>query len=234
MSMPNEKLKNACAALLEYGAAAQTYFKYKTDKLVNRELNLTEKYDLAYNSDMIDTFERLDDNALVDGNYNYDGILDKIGKARATLTLEGAVVIELIYPYVELQPEEIIDSYLLVWTEEDYDPAGDFNHDTTSYTFKVDLDYGTLNNVDGYIATLKDNQSKYVGIPTKECGDPVYFMAYFETENGIYCSPLKNYSPDTYINSKAGRGDNLAKACETLAVLSEKARIYFNYKLDEQ
>lgn len=229
----NAKLKNVCAALLEYGSAAQVYFNHNTDKLVNAGLDLKNSYDLEYKPEMIDKIPVFADDALITDGYNFDGTLDKVGKPSATLTLEGAVVAEVIYPNVKLAADEINESYLLVWNEDDFKADGDFTHDTESYTLKLDLVYGTLSGTNGYVATIKDTDSKYVGIPTKECGDPIYFMAYFVTDDGIYCSPLKSYCPDSYCGYYAGKGLKVSPVAEALAVLSEKARINFNYKLNE-
>ena len=221
----DEELKEVCASLLEYGAAAQLYFNYKTNSLVNAGCDFS-KYDLAYNSNMID--------ALIppsSGQNEYSAPNEKVGEAEATLTLEGAVVIEVIYPGVEI--ENVESAELLVWNEADMANNHDFTIDTESCTFRVPLKEGKLAGKTGYVATLKtdDLNSRYVGIPAKECGDTVYFMAYFVekgTEN-IYRSGRGMFSPDEYVRQKAkdDETDLLSNVSKALAVYSEKARKYF-------
>lgn len=230
---PDEELRTVCAALLEYGTAAQEYFNYKTDALVNDGWNFDE-YDLAYDDSMLDELHP----APAGQTPVYSGICDKVGTAQATLSLEGAVVIEVLYP--EVTAENIVSAELLVWNEEDLAATNDFTYETESCTFRVPLTQGELTDEEGYVATLKkDAHERYVGIPAKECGDTVYFIAYIVTEEDgvetIYRSTRGGFSPDEYVRQKLSLSDDekLIKVSKALAVYSEKARAYFDYKIND-
>lgn len=233
------EIQEVCAALLEYGAAAQEVFDYKTDALVNAGWDLSE-YNLEYSEDMLDD---LIPTTSYEGKPQLSGILDKVGSAEATLTLEGAVVTEVVYPNVTA--ENIVRSELLVWSQEDFAATfadtKDLRYETESCTYRVPLEKGVLVNKEGYVATLKvdDPEARYAGIPAKECGDTIYFIAYIVAEeNGveqIYRSKVGYYSPDEYVREMVAESDNaeIVNVCKALAVYSEKARILFDYKREK-
>ena len=239
-------LKVLCAAILEYGASAQNYFDYKDkddtvngEDLVNYEgsvkLNYNDYFDnadaqLAYSAEVLDELVPLPSGFGAQFESGSIRIASNKDFAQATLTLEGAVVIDVINYDV---PIENIDHALLqVWSEEDLLATKDFTYDADSCTLKVEMEYGELVNKEGYVASMKSDN--YVGIPAKECGNTVYFMTYFVTEDGtIYRNGMRKYSPDEFVRSKvegAQQSDNeeLKDLCKRLAVYSEKARIYFD------
>jgi len=233
------EIQEVCAALLEYGAAAQEVFDYKTDALVNAGWDLSE-FNLDYSEDMIDD---LIPTTSYEGKPQLSGILDKVGSAKATLTLEGAIVTEVVYP--DVTAENIVRSELLVWSQEDFAATfadtKDLRYETESCTYRVPLEKGVLVNTEGYVATLKVNDpaARYAGIPAKECGDTIYFIAYIVAEeNGveqIYRSKVGYYSPDEYVREMVAESDDaeIVNVCKALAVYSEKARILFDYKLEK-
>ena len=218
------KLKEVCASLLEYGTAAQEYFDYNLDALVNDGWDFSE-YDLTFDEAMIDELDPVHEKTgTLTGEKMY------VGDAKATLTLEGAIVVEVVYPNVTA--EDVLYAELLVWNETDYNATEDFSYDAATYTYKVPLVKGTLVDIDGYVASLKyqGKDGRYAGIPAKEIGDTVYFAAYVVTENGIYRSGMGRYSPDYYARQMLGHSDlELVSVVKAMAVYSEKARAYFNY-----
>ena len=246
----SENLKVLCASILEYGSAAQEYFDYKdkddadhAEDLVNFENGVKLNYEnyfanseaqLAYSAELLDELVALPSG--YGAQFEPDSIKIASDKdfTEATLTLEGAVVIDVVNYNV---PVENIDHALLqVWSEEDLFATKDFTYDTDSCTMKVQMNYGKLIDKEGYVAALKDSTSKYVGVPAKECGDTVYFMTYYVTTDGtIYRNGMRKYSPDEYVRSKVegpnpSNNEDLQELCMRLAVYSEKARTYFNYK----
>ena len=244
------KLKALCASILEYGAAAQNYFDYKDkddtvngEDLVNYEngvkLNYSDYFEnadslLAYSAELLDELVPLPSGFGAQFESGSIKIPSAKDHAKATLTLEGAVVIDIIN--YDVPVADIDHALLQVWSEEDLLATKDFTYDSDSCTIKVEMGYGTLVDEEGYVATMKDENSKYVGVPAKECGDTVYFMTYFVAKDGtIYRNGMRKYSPDEYVRSKV-EGSNptdnedLKDLCKGLAVYSEKARTYFNYK----
>ncbi|MBQ8230545.1 MAG: Ig-like domain repeat protein [Lachnospiraceae bacterium] len=219
-------LKEVCAALLEYGAAAQTYFGYKTDELVNDGWDFSA-YDLAYADNMLDDLVP----PVKETTPSVNGTLMRAWDAKATLSLKSAVVLEVVLPNVTA--ENIVSSELLVWTKDDFAATDNFRNDADTCTFRVPLELGTLMGDDGYVATLRvdDPNARYAGISAKECGDTIYFMAYFETEeNGeikTYRTNMKYYSPDEYVRKQVAEGTKEAEVSMRLAVYSEKAKAYF-------
>ena len=244
------KLKALCASILEYGAAAQNYFDYKDkddtvngEDLVNYEngvkMNYSDYFEnadslLAYSVELLDELVPLPSGFGAQFESGSIKIPPAKDHAKATLTLEGAVVIDIIN--YDVPVADIDHALLQVWSEEDLLATKDFTYDSDSCTIKVEMGYGTLVDEEGYVATMKDENSKYVGVPAKECGDTVYFMTYFVAKDGtIYRNGMRKYSPDEYVRSKV-EGSNptdnedLKDLCKGLAVYSEKARTYFNYK----
>jgi hypothetical protein len=217
----DKKLQEVCASILEYGAAAQQYFDYKEDALVNEGLDVSA-YNLEFSEEMLDALKPAGPKTA-----SLSGTKEKVGSAKATLSLEGSIVLEVVYPSVEIAAEDILKAEVLVWTEEAYNSTEDFSYAGQTYTFKVPMKLGELAGSEGYTASLK-LEGTYEGIPAKSTGDTLYFAAYVETTEGIYRSGMSVYSPDYFVKQMLGSSNaELVRVAKALAVYGEKARAIF-------
>lgn len=210
------EIHEVCAALLEYGTAAQNLFDYKLDDLVNAGWDLSS-YNLEFNESMIDALKA----PTAELANTLTGIRQDVGPVTATLSLMGAIQIEWVY---ETTVEDIAKVEILVWNEEDYNNATTLAYEAETYTYCIKMEKGTLVGVDGYVAT-----SEY--IPAKAIGDTLYFSARVTTEDGtVYRSGLSYYNADRYIKNKLNSADpEIVAVVKALAVYSQKARNLFDY-----
>lgn len=214
-----QTVKETCAALLEYGTAAQNLFDYELDALVNAGWDFTP-YSIDFSVDMIDALDK----PTADKANTLSGTrTSNISTAQASLALEGAIRIELGY---DIAVEDIVTAEVLVWTEADYNAAETLAYEAETYSYKVSLTWG-------YCSFLK--KECYIAesnhIPAKEIGDTVYFNVRVVTADGeVYRGGLSYYSPDRYVEQHYNNDNaEIATVVKALAVYSEKARILFNY-----
>lgn len=218
---PDVALKEVCASMLAYGSAAQQYFNYKTDKLVDTGMDLNP-YNLTYSETMLDSMDApTADKANTLSGERHTGI----PRPTVTLSLKAAIVLEFVY---QIDVENIDTVELLVWNEEDYNSAATLAYDANTYSYSIPMVEGSLIGIDGYVASSEP-------IPAKEIGDTLYFCVRVVTTDGsVYRGGLGYYSPDEYVRSKDDGADaKLAAVVQALAVYSEKARVVFDYKLNE-
>lgn len=214
----NLKLTEVCAAMLAYGTAAQKYFDYNLNALVDSGLDLTP-YSIEYNENMLDALDR----PTAEKANTLTGTRQGVGNATVTLSLEAAIVIDFVS---QISVPNIDKVQLLVWNEEDYANAETLAYEAGTYTYAVDMEPGVMLGISGYVASS-------VPIPAKEIGDTLYYSIRVTDTNGeVYRGGLGCYSPDQYVRSAANHQNaELADVVRALAVYSEKARVVFNYKL---
>jgi len=229
----DEKIKQLCVALLNYGAAAQTYFKYNTDALMNADLqtyvnkgwidasylNIVNEWDNAY----IDELVPVDDNMAV--NFQKSGVITDNGNA---LTLVGAVEINY-YVGVGTDPsilEGAKDHKMYFWTSADYaalKAAGTpLSKTNASYTKDLVKDFADSG------STKYGWESEFVsdGVYAKQLGATLYSAYCFEDADGVeHCSGIRTYSPETYAKGRL----NSATAKEDIKALSKALVVYGNY-----
>ena len=207
----DEGTKNVCAALLNYGAAAQTYFGYKTDKLVTSGMDLSG-YDLSFSEEMLSEASAPSNATL---GQTLSGTKSGINLRETSLSLLGAIVINAKY---DVSLSGIKSAYAYFWNEDDIGEVTSLGYEANSYSYKVPLvaENGTL-----HIAT-----SDY--IVAKNLGKSVYYVVYIETEDGtVYRSGLSWYSPEQYIGNMHGKDAGLDPLLEAMTVYGEKARLKF-------
>ena len=216
------EVKDVCAALLNYGAAAQNLFDYKLDALVTKGVDLSG-YDLAFDQGMIDPIDR-PTSAMAN---TLTGIRQGVGSGTATLSLQAAIVVKAVYP-ISIPAEEIDRVELVVWTEDAYNNADTLAFEANTYSYVVEMAPGTLVGIDGYVAEFQP-------IPAKMIGDSLYFSCRVIKTNGeVYRGGLGYYNADKYINDTQNDPDaEVAAVVKAMAVYSQKARILFGYKLNE-
>ena len=113
----NEKLKALCVAMLNYGAAAQQYFGYRTDDLMNDGLTQEQKALVgAYDASLFTGAVGADP-----GKVGVFGATGGFGGKSASVSFEGAFAINFYFT-----PNAVTDSSLFFyyWTPEAYASAG--------------------------------------------------------------------------------------------------------------
>jgi hypothetical protein len=221
----NEELKETIIAMLNYGAASQTYFGYKTDSLVNAFLTDDEK-NLVWNSEILDTATEADDEMTV--NFTPSDALTDNG---STLILEGAVSVKH-YIGIGNDPAAFDNSSAVFyfWTEEDYlallAKGEALSIDNATYVKAAS--FGYAGSAYGYEYSVESEQ-----FVAKELGKTLFAaFAVEDTEGCAHCSGIIEYSPEAYAEYKLGDGveseiDNLVKR---LVVYGEYAKIYLENK----
>lgn len=219
----DESLKSTIVAMLNYGAASQTYFGYKTDSLVNNCLQESDKI-LNWNDEYLDTAPTPDTEMTKD--IVSTGTLTSNGN---TLLLEGAVSIKY---YIGVGDDAskfktAESAVFYFWTEEDYNSLmarGEaLSRENASYTRSAELVYS--GSAYGYEYTAVSEQ-----FVAKEFGRTLYRALYVvDSEGTLHCSGVSSYSPETYASQKINDGQT-AKIDELvmwLTVYGERAKAYF-------
>ncbi len=168
-------LKTLCADLLRYGAAAQTYKKYRTDTLVNAAMTETQ---LSYLSDL--------DAVTFNNNYSVDNDLSNpvITWGGKTLNLESKVVLKFVMNLSKYSGN-ISDLELRV-SYTDYTGA------TRTAVVTGAQPYGT---------STTHYEFNFDGLQAAELRT-VVSVAVFEGDTQL--SQTMHYSADTYGNNKTG------------------------------
>ncbi len=227
----DEKLKSALVALMNYGAAAQTYFGYKTDKLLNAQLETyVDTYGL--NGDYLDmgwTDDYLTAVTAPSGkmaaNFASTGTLKDNGKS---LYLKGAISVNYYFGIGDDNSNfQNSTATMYFWTAEDYaaleatDTA--LTKENASYTVQTSkLEYSGSY---GYEYAFQSGQ-----IAAKNLGDALYgAMCVTDSDGTEHCTGIVVYSPEVYARTKLNDGKTapIDDLCQWMVVYGERAKIYF-------
>ena len=225
-----------CAALLAYGAAAQTYFGYATDEMVTdipaaadraKPANLEKwsvinlgDYDLDYDESYIDEMY-LDDHirslaGTLSGTRKGIGLQTE-GEYAPTLDLQGAIRLS-IYCTVDANVVDwsnVASADMLFWNEDDMRALSALTAENASYVFALSAEGDVYKAQSDYI--LAKNLSK-----------TVYYSVRIVMNNGnVYRSGLGYYSPEQFVADSVAGESGAAEVCKAIAVYSEMARIRF-------
>jgi hypothetical protein len=218
--------RRVCAALLEYGAAAQQYFDYKVDDLVNEGLTLQKKYNLAYDSGYLDNIKLTDHVRTLAGTLS--GKRENVEYGRSTLSLQGAIRISAGFNIdgTVIDWEKVKKAEVLFWTEERIAEVDSLAYELHNYTYSHELRPKTMaDKVElGDYRTLSDH------IQAKNLGEVLFYSCRIEMEDdSVFCSGLVYYSPEAFLNDhlKNSTGE-IVTLCERIAVYGEMARLRFS------
>lgn len=224
----NVDTRNVCAALLEYGAAAQEYFGYTDKGLVtdipsqykNIDLSSYETV-LTYTDDYLDPMNVTAHVKSI--AVTLTGTKSGITLDTPTLALEGAIRMSE-YVTVDtdvIDVEKIKKVEMLFWTEEQIAALDS-------------LAYEELDSSNTYICQMEDmGNGKYGGksdnILVKNIGKMTYYSCRITLEDGtVYRSGLGYYSVEAFIaDSLKDPSASTADVCRKLAVYGEMARLRF-------
>ena len=232
------KMKPLLAAMLNYGAAAQEQFTYKTDAKANACLQtyvdqglLDAKHlELHWDANYLTALKEPDAAMTVNFPEN------DAKRTSKNLGLEGAVETKLTFAYklngekgTKLPADGSVAFYY--WTEKTYNAlkkAGDVltkeNADYVKTGDDITQTYGSKYGYEYY--AMSD------GIPAKQLGETIYTAAVFTMADGTeYCSGVTVYSAEEYASgqiAKASAAETLKTLVKWMVVYGETAYTYFN------
>jgi hypothetical protein len=201
-------LKQLCAAMLNYGAAAQTHFVYKTEALANATLTEEQKQlPEAYRADMVATVPAAD--AAKQGSFaNNQGFSVR----KPAISFEGAFSINYFFTPA-------------------YAPVGDI---TMYYWYEADFnaaDVLTIENASGSIVMDGEGMGQYradiEGIAARKLADAVYVAAVYSDGTTTWTSGVLGYSIGAYCASLSTKGGTIADLAMATAVYGYHAKQYF-------
>jgi hypothetical protein len=189
----SEKQKALCVAMLNYGAAAQEYFGYRTDDLMNTGLTAEQKA-------LVSPYDASLFKGTVPANPDKTGVFiatDGFGGKSASVSFEGAFSINFYFV-----PNEVADTDLIFyyWTEEDYANAETLTPTNASGKLSMELKDGF------YMASVK-------GIAPKDLDKTYYVAGAYVSDMQIHCTGVIAYSLSKYcMNNAYGNMGDLARA----------------------
>ena len=201
----NVEVKQLCAAMLNYGAAAQEYFGYKTDSLMNAGLTAEQQALVqAYDSSMVQDVVKADASKV--GSFVMNGGYSNI---YPTVSFEGAFSINYYFT-----PNKAVDDGLTF-----------YYWDAATY---ASVDVLTAENATGVLEMTQSGSvygAAVEGIAAKQIDETIYVAAIY-TSNGVaYPTGVVAYSLGNYCKTIAANGTAFGAAT---AVYGFYAKAYFN------
>jgi hypothetical protein len=204
----SEAQKALCVAMLNYGAAAQEYFGYKTSDLMNAGLTAAQKALVADYSAGYFTGAVAADSSKTTNFAKTDGFTSR----SATVSFEGAFAVNYYFaPSASVAGE----MKLHIWTPEAYSAASRLTSTNATTVSMVKQSNGT------YWAQLQ-------GIPAKAL-DSTYYVAatYTDTAGNYHCTGVIAYSLSKYCMSKAA-DSTMGRLAQATAMYGYYASLYFS------
>ena len=171
----DDGLKALCVSLLNYGAAAQEYFGYRTDDLMNADLTADQQALVSgYSDDMIPALTAAETEIRRTTGF---------GKLSASVNFGGALGINYIF-----EPTQSMDGEmkLYVWTSAD-EP----------------LTLENASQVLTMTANGSKYTARVSGIAARNAGDTVYACGVYESNGETYCTGILTYSVAAYCKAFA-------------------------------
>jgi hypothetical protein len=203
----NEDLKALCVAMLNYGAAAQEYFGYKTDDLMNASLTAEQQVLVSpYSADLF--------TGAVAADASKTGAFAKtegFSVRSASVSFDGAFAINY---YFTASAEVAGDVTFCYWSAADYAKA----------------EVLTADNATGIVTMEKQSSGAYwaqiTGIAAKELDDTFYAAAVYTDANGnTHCTGVIAYSLSSYCMKNAN--GSMGELAQSTAIYGYHARKYF-------
>lgn len=204
----SQQQKALAVAMLNYGAAAQTYFGYNTDSLMSSILTDEQQALVSgFSADSLNAVVPAD--AAKCGSFvNNDGFV----RAYPTVSFEAAFQVQY-YFYPAHTP--VGNVTFCFWSQETYESCETL----------------TVENADAY-KTMTAVNGEYMGvspeIAAKELDETLYVAAFYEAEGETYCSGVLAYSLAHYCKSHAGNAASDMNAfANAAAIYGCAAKSYF-------
>ncbi len=204
----NERVRALCVALLNYGAAAQTYFNYQPYALMNSSLT-TEQQALVsgYDESMVAPIVTAAASKTV--NFTKNGGLSTF---YPSVSFEGAFGINC-YAAPSATPSGNVTLYY--WYQDAYESAATLTTGNASGSITMELADGK------YVG-------KVAGIVARKLDSTVYISLVYTSGDTTYCSGVISYSVGRYLEQIAADSTNAAQPLgAAAAVYGYYAKEYF-------
>jgi hypothetical protein len=209
-SKTDASLKALLVSLLNYGAAAQVYFGYNTDALVNANLTAEQQaLAAAYSTDMVKPVAQPTGDKVAafaaNGGFN---------ARSASARFESAFGISyLMTGSVEAAGDE---ATLYFWTEEQFNALDTLNADNCTGSVAMTLDHGAFT---GFVG----------GIAAKDINDTIYAATVYTGTDGVtYSTGVLAYSLGAYCANMVNKGsENMRTLAAATIVYGFYASEYF-------
>ena len=202
------KLKQLCAAMLNYGTEAQLYFGHNTSALANASMTAAQKaLPAAYSASMAGTVPAT--SATKQGSFaNNQGFSSK----KPAISFEGAFCINYFFT-PQYAPTSGITLYY--WDAADYSAASVL----------------TTVNATGYIRLSGVGTGEYrgdlIGISAQALADAAYVAAVYTNGTTTWTSGVLGYSIGVYCSNQVSAGSAIANLAKATAVYGYHAKQYF-------
>ena len=202
-------LKSLMVALLNYGAAAQSYFGYKTYNLPNSSLTAAQKaLASSYSASMVPASSTVN-SSKVGVFTNSGGFSKKI----PAVSFDSAFSIEYFFT-PSYTPSGSVTLYY--WTQADYNAVS---------TLKA-------SNATGRITMTRNSDGSYhaavSGIAAKDLNQTIYVAGGYKSGSTNYCTGILPYAIGTYCASQVSRATAAKDLAAATAVYGYYANAYFN------
>ena len=188
----NENMKALCVAMLNYGAAAQVHFGYKTEDLMNAALSAEQKALVKeYSADMIGSVISADPNKV--GTFKSNG---GFSGGYGTVSFEGAFAINYY-----LTPKKDVEGEIILYC-----------WDLDTYN---SVEVLTEENATAEVVMTKGGTQyagAYEGIAAKQIGETVFVAGVYTVDGVRYSSPVISYSLGQYCKEQIAGGSETMKA----------------------
>jgi hypothetical protein len=202
--------KALCVAMLNYGAAAQRYFDYKTEDLMNAALTGEQKNMVtAYSADLFAGAVKADSNK----TGNFTKTAQSFSRKTASVSFDSAFAINY-YFYPDAHIDDTITFYY--WSGEDYASAAALTAGNATGSFTM----AKATN-DSYWAQVR-------GIAAKAIDDTYYVAAVYNSDGEVLCSGVISYSLSQYCITHAKDGDSMQELAAATAMYGYYAKAYFS------
>ncbi len=210
-STTTDGMKSLIVAMLNYGAAAQEYFGYNTEKLVNASLTDEQKALVVdYNADMLNALTYCD--AAKKGDLFGNGNTG-FNTRTPSVNFEGAFSVNFYFANPKATVGSDVTFY--VWDKATYNSVDTLLPTNATATSKCTFD-GT------YYAGIVE------GIAAKEVDETFYCAAVFTGEDGnTYVSGVIAYSLGYYLENQA-TGTKMPEFAQATGVYAYYAKTLFN------
>lgn len=203
----NASVKALMVSMLNYGAAAQSYFGYNTGALVNKDLTAAQRsLVINYNSGMVAPVGKVN-TAKVGIFANSGGFSKRI----PAITFGSAFSINYFFVPSNVPTGGL---KLYYWNQADYDAATVLTPSNASGSIKLNL-------VDGQY------QGDISGISAKNLDETIYVAAGYNSNGTSHCSGVLPYSIGAYCVSQAAKGGDVQQLAQATAVYGYYAKQYF-------
>ena len=202
------KLKQLCAAMLNYGAEAQLFFGHNTSALANASLTDEQKsLPEAYRADMVATVPAATKEK--QGKFaNNQGFANRT----PSISFEGAFCINYFFT-PNYAPVDALTMYY--WNEADFNAVDVLTVESASGSFKMN---GT--GTSQYHGSIE-------GIAAKDLSEAVYVAVTYSDGATTWTSGVLGYSIGSYCSSQASKGVDVSDLSMATAVYGYHAKQYF-------